>query len=131
VEKDNSMALVIMIGEAKRKPSTTKGKKKMIHKKKKTGMNMGGQLKKPNSAQAGLKKLPESVRNKMGFMAKGGMPKKKTGMGHGGMSKKKTGMMYGGMMPKKKKTAMMGGGMTDYRKKGMFYGGMTKKGNKK
>ena len=103
MEKDNSMVLVIM----------------------------SGQLKKPTPSQAGLKKLPESVRNKMGFMAKGGMSKKKTGMGHGGMSKKKTGMMYGGMMPSKKKTAMMGGGMTDYRKKGMFYGGMTKKGNKK
>ena len=61
VEKDNSMALVIMIGEAKKKPSTTKGKKKMMHKKKKTGMNMGGQLKKPNPSQTGLKKLPESL----------------------------------------------------------------------
>tara|TARA_R100001510_G_scaffold45019_1_gene41623 strand:- start:1744 stop:2133 length:390 start_codon:yes stop_codon:yes gene_type:complete len=129
------MALVIMIGEAKKKPSTTKGKKmnRNYGKKKKTGMNVGGQLKKPNPSQAGLKKLPESVRNKMGFMATGGMPKKKTGMMYGGMmpAKKKTSMMGGGMMPKKKRTAMMGGGMTDYRKKGMFYGGMTKKGKKK
>jgi hypothetical protein len=33
-------------------------------------------LKKPTPKQAGLKKLPTAVRNKMGFMSKGGVPKK-------------------------------------------------------
>ena len=33
-------------------------------------------LKKPTPKQAGLKKLPTSVRNKMGYMNKGGTPKK-------------------------------------------------------
>ena len=34
-------------------------------------------LKKPTPKQAGLKKLPKAVRNKMGYMNKGGMVKKK------------------------------------------------------
>ena len=34
-------------------------------------------LKKPSPKQAGLKKLPTTVRNKMGYMNKGGMVKKK------------------------------------------------------
>ena len=33
-------------------------------------------LKKPSPKQAGLKKLPTAVRNKMGYMNMGGMPKK-------------------------------------------------------
>jgi len=33
-------------------------------------------LKKPTPKQAGLKKLPKAVRNKMGYMNKGGMVKK-------------------------------------------------------
>jgi|TARA_R100000900_G_C3273557_1_gene152217 hypothetical protein len=33
-------------------------------------------LKKPTPKQAGLKKLPTAVRNKMGYMNKGGMVKK-------------------------------------------------------
>ena len=51
------------------------------------------QLKKPTADQKGLKKLPTAVRNKMGYMKKGGTPKpmdyRKTGMFYGGMSKKK------------------------------------------
>jgi hypothetical protein len=50
-------------------------------------------LKKPTADQKGLKKLPTAVRNKMGYMKKGGTPKpmdyRKTGMFYGGMSKKK------------------------------------------
>ena len=33
-------------------------------------------LKKTTPKQTGLKKLPTSVRNKMGYMSKGGVPKK-------------------------------------------------------
>ena len=42
-------------------------------------LNKGGLLakKKPSATQAGLKKLPTAVRNKMGYMNKGGMAKKK------------------------------------------------------
>jgi hypothetical protein len=41
------------------------------------GYNMGG-LAAPTAKQTGLKKLPSSVRNKMGYMYGGGMAKKKT-----------------------------------------------------
>jgi len=42
-----------------------------------TRFNKGGMaLKKPSPKQAGLKKLPTPVRNKMGYMNKGGMVKK-------------------------------------------------------
>ena len=43
-------------------------------------------LKKPASDQTGLKKLPTAVRNKMGYMSKGGMAKKRMGYYHGGMA---------------------------------------------
>ena len=76
--------------------------------KKKKGMAMGG-LKKPVAKQAGLKKLPSSVRNKMGYAKNGGMMKKK-GMAKGGMKKKgyaKGGMakgkVYGSVDNRKKK----------------------------
>ena len=59
---------------------------------KKKGMMAGG-LKKPATGQTGLKKLPTPVRNKMGYMKKGGMKKK--GMARGGMKKK--GYAAGGM----------------------------------
>jgi len=38
---------------------------------------MANKLKKPTAAQKGLKKLPTPVRNKMGYMNKGGAAKKK------------------------------------------------------
>jgi hypothetical protein len=39
---------------------------------KKKGYAMGGAMKRPTANQKGLKKLPTAVRNKMGYMAKGG-----------------------------------------------------------
>ena len=51
----------------------TCGKRKTCNCKK--GYAKGG-LKMPSEAQSGLKKLPKAVRNKMGYMAKGGMAKK-------------------------------------------------------
>ena len=42
---------------------------------KKKGYAAGG-LKMPGADDKGLKKLPKAVRNKMGYMAKGGMAKK-------------------------------------------------------
>jgi len=45
-------------------------------------------MKTPTVKQKGLKKLPTAVRNKMGYMAKGGMTKKK-GYAKGGATKKK------------------------------------------
>ena len=39
-------------------------------------MSAGGALKAPDASNTGLKKLPTSVRNKMGYMNKGGTPKK-------------------------------------------------------
>jgi hypothetical protein len=52
---------------------------------KKKGYAAGGALKTPGAGQKGLKKLPKPVRNKMGYMAKGGMTtKKKKGYAKGG-----------------------------------------------
>ena len=83
---------------------------------KKKGMAMGG-LKKPAANQTGLKKLPTTVRNKMGYAQKGGMMKKK-GMARGGMKKK--GYAMGGMRVKYKVGGMVKGktyGSVDNRKK--------------
>ena len=83
---------------------------------KKKGYAMGG-LKKPAAGQTGLKKLPTSVRNKMGYAQKGGMMKKK-GMARGGMKKK--GYAMGGMTVKYKVGGMAKGkmyGSVDNRKK--------------
>jgi len=55
---------------------------------KKKGYAAGGALKKPTAKQAGVKKLPKDVRNKMGYMKDGGKVKKK-GYAKGGMMKKK------------------------------------------
>ena len=52
-------------------------------------------MKKPTANQKGLKKLPKSVRNKMGYMKDGGKVKKK-GYAKGGMTKKKKGYAMGG-----------------------------------
>ena len=63
---------------------------------KKKGYAMGGAMKRPTANQKGLKKLPTAVRNKMGYMAKGGMTMKKKGMAKGGAMMKKKGMAKGG-----------------------------------
>ena len=63
---------------------------------KKKGYAMGG-LKATNPSQVGLRKLPQSVRNKMGYMKKGGMTKK--GYAKGGSMKKK-GYAMGGVAKK-------------------------------
>ena len=60
------------------------------------GMAVGG-LKEAPEGNKGLKKLPKEVRNKMGFMAKGGMMKSK-GYAKGGMKSK--GYAAGGMKSK-------------------------------
>ena len=102
---------------------------------KKKGMAAGGELKNVDSSKnPGLAKLPEDVRNKMGFKKAGGSIKKKKGMAAGGMMKKK-GMAAGGMMKKK---GMAAGGKTkkgfamgktvNMKKKGMAAGGKMKKG---
>ena len=83
---------------------------------KKKGMAMGG-LKKPAAGQTGLKKLPTPVRNKMGYMKKGGMKKK--GMARGGMKKK--GYAAGGMT-----VTYRVGGMA----KGKMYGSVDNKKKK-
>ena len=51
-------------------------------------MQKGGMLKKPKANQKGLKKLPTAVRNKMGFMKRGGLAKA------GNMDMRKGGMFY-------------------------------------
>ena len=50
------------------------------------GMKMGGMMKEVPEGNKGMKKLPKEVRNKMGYMAKGGMAMK-TGYAEGGMVK--------------------------------------------
>ena len=49
--------------------------KKLVRNRMRIPMNKGG-LKMPTADQVGLKKLPTSVRNKMGYMYGGGMMKK-------------------------------------------------------
>ena len=51
-------------------------------------MNRGGVLKKPSADQTGLKKLPSAVRNKMGYMKRGGMVR------NGNLDFRKGGMFY-------------------------------------
>ena len=107
-----------MLGLTKR---DTSGVKRNMAKggtpKKKKGMARGG-MKKKGMAKGGMKKkgyskgglkpapnkgaasLPKAVRNKMGFMKKGGMTKKK-GMARGGMKKK--GYAKGGSAKRSKK----------------------------
>lgn len=55
---------------------------------KKTDMNRGGVLKAPAADQTGLKKLPTPVRNKMGYMKRGGT------MRTGHMDMRKGGIFY-------------------------------------
>jgi len=55
---------------------------------KKKGYAMGGAMKRPTANQKGLKKLPTAVRNKMGYMAKGGAMMKKKGMAKGGAARR-------------------------------------------
>ena len=89
---------------------------------KKKGMAMGG-LKKPAAGQTGLKKLPSSVRNKMGYAKKGGSMKKKKGYAMGGVMKKK-GMAAGGL--KKYGTVYRSGGSVP----GKMYGSVDNKKKK-
>ena len=69
----------------------------------------GGPLKKAPEGNTGLKKLPEKVRNKMGFMSKGGMMKSK-GYAKGGAMKTK-GYAKGGVAGGKKKQKVRGAGI--------------------
>lgn len=109
--------------------------------KKKKGYAAGGALKTPGAGQKGLQKLPKPVRNKMGYMAKGGMTTKKKGYAMGGMTgaydpvkadmQRQQGMMQaqqpqqkpmmakGGAMNKKKKGYAKGGKVMTYNLGGM------------
>jgi hypothetical protein len=87
-------------GHFKKKPNANMPKQQM---------RMGGKLKPVDKDKnPGLAKLPTDVRNKMGFMAMGGMMKADEDF------------MYGGKMMKK---MMKGGKMKD----SMMYGGKMKK----
>jgi len=59
---------------------------KGYHMKKKKGYAAGG-LQPVPEGNKGLGKLPQDVRNKMGYMYGGGMAKKRMGYAHGGMAK--------------------------------------------
>mgnify|MGYP003144634696 FL=1 len=77
-------------GHFKKKPNANMPKQQM---------RMGGKLKPVNKEDnPGLAKLPTDVRNKMGFMAMGGMMKADEDFMYGGKMMKK--MMYGGKMKK-------------------------------
>jgi len=71
-------------------------------------------MKKPTDDQAGLKKLPTAVRNKMGYMKNGGKVKAK-GMAMGGKVKSK-GYAMGGRV--KSKGMAMGGKVQGFRNGG-------------
>jgi len=71
-------------------------------------------MKQPTDDQAGLKKLPTAVRNKMGYMKNGGKVKAK-GMAMGGKVKSK-GYAMGGRV--KSKGMAMGGKVQGFRNGG-------------
>ena len=73
---------------AKIKAAIEKTLREMATKDKDKKMNRGGVLKTPSADQTGLKKLPTAVRNKMGYMNRGGMARN----GHADM--RKGGMFY-------------------------------------
>ena len=66
----------------------------------------------------GLAKLPKGVRNKMGFMKRGGKVKKKRAKAMGGGMMKKRAKATGGGMMKKRAKAMGGGRMKKRMKRG-------------
>jgi hypothetical protein len=121
----------------------------MMMGKKKKGYAAGGALKKPTAKQGGLKKLPKTVRNKMGYMKDGGKVKKK-GYAMGGMTSSynptqadmqrqqnmmqaqqpKPAMKNGGMM-KKKKGYAKGGKVMTYNLGGMVKSQTDNRKNKK
>lgn len=79
--------------QAKIKAAIEKTLRKMVQeeaaeKKEKKDMKRGGVLKTPAANQTGLKKLPTAVRNKMGYMKRGGTMR----TGHADM--RKGGMFY-------------------------------------
>ena len=77
--------------QAKIKAAIEKTLRKMMQEEaaeKKKDMNRGGVLKAPAADQTGLKKLPTPVRNKMGYMKRGGTMR----TGHADM--RKGGMFY-------------------------------------
>ena len=73
------------------------------------GYKAGGPLKEAPEGNKGLKKLPKEVRNKMGYMSKGGMMKSK-GYAKGGAMKTK-GYAKGGAAGGKKKQKVRGAGI--------------------
>lgn len=82
----------------------------MKSKMKAKGYKAGGPLKEAPEGNEGLKKLPKEVRNKMGYMSKGGMMKSK-GYAKGGAMKTK-GYAKGGVAGgKKKKQKVRGAGI--------------------
>ena len=89
---------------------------------------MNKQLRNVPEDNKGLKKLPTDVRNRMGFLAKGGMAAK--GMAKGGAVMAKGGSVKmakgGAVMAKGGSVKMAGGGMT----KGYKAGGKMAKGYK-
>ena len=70
------------------KAAIEKTLREMATKEKDKDMNRGGVLKKPSADQTGLKKLPTAVRNKMGYMKRGGMVR------NGNLDFRKGGMFY-------------------------------------
>lgn len=77
--------------QAKIKAAIEKTLRKMVQEEaaeKKKDMNRGGVLKAPAADQTGLKKLPTPVRNKMGYMKRGGT------MRTGHMDMRKGGIFY-------------------------------------
>ncbi len=83
-------------------------------------------MKKVPSKNKGLGKLPTSVRNKMGYMKKGGTiaSKKAKGMNKGGVLKKAKGMKKGGVLKAK---GMKKGGVVKTAKGKKRGGARTKK----
>ena len=87
----------------KRKPMDTRRKERENFAPKKD-------LKRPTPDQKGLQKLPEKVRNKMGYMKKGGRVKKFPDLSGDGKVTKKDILMGRGVLKKKNGKKKFGGG---------------------
>ena len=87
----------------KRKPMDTRRKERENFAPKKD-------LKRPTPDQKGLQKLPEKVRNKMGYMKKGGRVKKFPDLSGDGKVTKKDILMGRGVIKKKNGKKKLGGG---------------------
>ena len=101
-----------MMDRQPREPARPRDKRKPIDTRRKERENFAPKkdLKRPTPDQKGLQKLPEKVRNKMGYMKDGGKVKKFPDLSGDGKVTKKDILMGRGVIKKKNGKKKFGGG---------------------